>query len=60
MPFPEIKVALDELHTLERKLKDPSGPVERVLERYAVRMAIVSLETVQQLSEQRDISVTTR
>lgn len=60
MSFPEIKVALDELHALERKLKDPSGPVENVLERYAIRMAIVSLETVEQLSERRDISVTSR
>jgi len=58
--FPEIKVALDELHRLERKLKNPGGPVEDIVALYAVRVATVSLETAAQIGEREELSVTTK
>jgi hypothetical protein len=56
--FPEIEVALNELAALERKLKNPGGPVENALARYAVRIAMVSLETVGELNKGRELTVT--
>lgn len=58
--FTEIEAALNELAALERKLKNPGGPVENALARYAVRIAMVSVEAVAELSQREEISVTTR
>lgn len=51
--FHEIEVALDQLAQLERTLKNPGGPVEDALAHYALRVAIVSVETVRSLTERR-------
>jgi hypothetical protein len=53
----EIEVALNELAKLERKLKNPGGPVENAVARYAVRVAIVSVEAIAELSEREELSV---
>ncbi len=58
--FTEIEVALNELAALERKLKNPGGPVENAVARYAVRIAMVSVEAVAELNEREELSVTTR
>lgn len=58
--FKEIEAALNELAALERKLKNPGGPVENAVARYAVRVAIVSVEAIAELSEREELSVTTR
>ncbi len=55
--FKEIEVALNELTALERKLKNPGGPVESVVARYAVRIAMVSVETVAELSKHEELSL---
>jgi hypothetical protein len=57
MKFPEIEVALNEMAALERKLKDPGGPIEQIIALYAVRVAIASLETVGALNAQSELSV---
>jgi len=57
-PFKEIEVALNALIALERRLKDPGGPVESALARYAVRVAIVSVEAIAQLEERNELPVT--
>ncbi|MGH8891002.1 MAG: hypothetical protein ACRDV3_14740 [Acidothermaceae bacterium] len=57
-PFKEIEVALDALIALERRLKNPGGPVENALARYAVRVAIVSIEAIAQLEERNELTVT--
>jgi hypothetical protein len=55
--FKEIEVALNELAALERKLKNPGGPVENAVARYAVRVAIVSVEAIAELSEREELTV---
>jgi len=57
-PFKEIEVALNALIALERRLKDPGGPVESALARYAVRVAIVSVEAIAHLEERNELTVT--
>lgn len=57
-PFKEVEVALNALVALERRLKNPGGPVEQALARYAVRVAIVSVEAIAQLEEDRELAVT--
>jgi len=57
-PFKEIEVALNALIALERRLKDPGGPVESALARYAVRVAIVSVEAITHLEERNELTVT--
>jgi hypothetical protein len=52
--FKEIDLALNELAALERKLKNPGGPVEDVVANYALRVAIVSLEAVQELGARHE------
>jgi hypothetical protein len=42
MKFPEIEVALDQLAALERRLKNPGGPIEQIVAAYAVRVAIAT------------------
>jgi hypothetical protein len=54
LKFKEIDVALNELAALERKLKNPGGPVEDVFAGYAVRVAIASIEAVQQLAVRQE------
>ncbi|HXR42246.1 MAG TPA: hypothetical protein VN738_07550 [Acidothermaceae bacterium] len=55
--FKEIEAALNELAALERKLKNPGGPVENAVARYAVRVAIVSVEAIAELSEREELTV---
>jgi hypothetical protein len=52
--FKEIDLALNELAALERKLKNPGGPVEEVIASYALRVAIVSLEAVKELGARHE------
>jgi hypothetical protein len=58
--YHEIQVALNELEALERKLKNPGGPIEDILAVYALRIATASLETINLIGQRTEISVSTQ
>jgi len=53
-PQKEIKLALNALEELRRFLKNPGGPVEDVLARRSIRVAIAEVEAIAELAERRE------
>jgi hypothetical protein len=53
-PVKEIKLALNQLEELKRFLKNPGGPVEDIVAKGALRVAIAEIETVLDLASRRE------